>query len=275
MNPDGGIEAVALNNGLVEWKSIQADKPLAILNGKLVCLATGTDAGNELKFTTLDIATRGNKLSERTLPLPDKVIVSVDERIQSSFETSAYMKDGSVYLMWKYTAQPVKGYDQREDKTEDIRGPRTEKGLIQLKPDLEQIESIVADNIMAEIEIRPKSEFTEAQISRIKGRQFYSIDKKHIVGVERINSEDSWIKYKWTLYDLSGNEIGSFNSHFSYMPFYLKDSKLVFVTSPYAKRNGNEMIEEPLKIRSVSLDTGKEIWSKAVRDTKYRGAFPP
>ena len=44
--------------------------------------------------------------------------------------------------------------------------------------------------------------------------------------------------------------------------------------APYA-RYITGLVDEPLKIRAVDLQTGQELWNWQVRDTTYRGPFPP
>jgi len=77
------------------------------------------------------------------------------------------------------------------------------------------------------------------------------------------------------VFDASGKRLGSFRTHFSYMPFYVNGQQIIFITNPYILSKGEELIEKPLKLRAVSLGTGEEIWSKAVRDIQYRAPFPP
>ena len=75
--------------------------------------------------------------------------------------------------------------------------------------------------------------------------------------------------------DAAGSRLGSFRNAAAYAPFYVSDGLVVFVTQPRARLQGEILVEEPLSLRAVSLANGVELWSHAVRDTQFRGPFPP
>ena len=50
---------------------------------------------------------------------------------------------------------------------------------------------------------------------------------------------------------------------------------VIYETPPAARQVQRNLTEEPLTIRAVDLSTGREVWSREVRDTTYLGPFPP
>ncbi len=282
MSPQGGIEAVNLTGGVVEWLTDKADKPLALVNDSLFGQVEDLTGSNELKIAILDVANEGRQLADKRIALPENVKISVDEKLGSSFKANAMVQDRSLYLSWDFKSLPRQGFveektgeEQPDPTAPAIISPKAEKGLIRLNLVSDQAETL--DPAIRPAEMKPKILELKSNEKKpdIPGRQFYSADNNNIAGIERIAADDQWIKYRWTVFNASGNRLGSFNSHFSYMPFYVSGSQVVFITGPYILKKKNEFIDEPLKLRAVSLETGEELWSKSVRDTEYRGPFPP
>jgi len=282
MSPQGGLEAVNLTGGVVEWQTEKADKPLALVSDSLFGQVENQTRSNELNITILDVANEGRQLADKKIALPENVKISVDDKLGSSFKAYAIVQDRSLYLSWDFKSLPKQGFveekpgeEQPDPTSPAIIPPKAEKGLIRLNLVSDQAETL--DPAIRPTEMKPKilELKSDQRKPSIPGRQFYSVDNSSIAGIERIAADDQWIKYRWTVFDASGNRKDSFNSHFSYMPFYVSGSQVVFITSPYILKKEEKIIEEPLKLRAISLETGEELWSKAVRDTEYRGPFPP
>jgi hypothetical protein len=89
---------------------------------------------------------------------------------------------------------------------------------------------------------------------------------------ERIADNDTWNKYRWTVYEKDSNRrLGEFRTHLAFAPFAVKGSILIYETTPFVKAG----TEEPAKLRGIDLTTGKEVWSVEVRENTFRGPFPP
>ena len=108
-------------------------------------------------------------------------------------------------------------------------------------------------------------------------RTWLSADGRHTLRYERIADDREWNKYQWTIVDnQSGDEIGKLRSHLSQTTFLIVDSDtILFETGAYLRRMESDMANVPRSIRAVDLDTGEEQWSRPLRDTEYRGPFPP
>ena len=114
------------------------------------------------------------------------------------------------------------------------------------------------------------------RIPGIPGPQFLSADDHHIQTSQRIGDDSVFEKFRWTIYARDTKEIvGHINSHVPLASFFVTGSHVILVTEPYARREEGRMRQEPLRIRAVDLRTGVEAWSHDVRDTEYRGPYPP
>ena len=115
-----------------------------------------------------------------------------------------------------------------------------------------------------------------ARLARVSGPQFLSADGRHVLSSELVADDTVWDKYRWTIYDRdTGERVGEFRTYLPLAPFFVLDSEVVYETGPYVRQSETGPIEEPLKVRAVDLQTGQELWSQPVRDTTYRGPFPP
>ena len=50
---------------------------------------------------------------------------------------------------------------------------------------------------------------------------------------------------------------------------------LVYVEPPYGRRVGDEWIDEPRKAKAILLGSAFSVWQRPLRDTTYKGPFPP
>src|SRR5262249_1769751 len=124
----------------------------------------------------------------------------------------------------------------------------------------------------------PRAEVIPAaeRLPGIPEPQFLSTDGRHVLVSKRTGDESVWDKYTLTIFDRGTKQrVGGFKPHVSHVPFTVLDSRVIFETGPYARRTRTGVVEEPLKLRAVDLQSGNELWSRQVRDTTYRGPFPP
>jgi hypothetical protein len=112
-------------------------------------------------------------------------------------------------------------------------------------------------------------------LSNQSGRQFVSADGRQVLVSERIADDRTFDKYRWSLHTRDGALLGEVSSFVSYSPFAVYDSLLLFSTPPNARRIGEELRSEPLLMKAFDLRSGAEVWRHALRDTQYRGPFPP
>ena len=107
-------------------------------------------------------------------------------------------------------------------------------------------------------------------------RLLISIDGNHTLKSKRVGDDSVWDKYQWTIIDNeTGDEIGQLRSYLSQSGFVVVDFRIIFETGPYVRSTESGLVDEPLMVRMVDLRSGDQVWSRPVRDTAYRGPFPP
>jgi hypothetical protein len=85
-----------------------------------------------------------------------------------------------------------------------------------------------------------------------------------------------WRDYLWAIYSLETREkIAEIRMPTSAAPFFVWNSMLVIVSRPFGRRINGKWTEEPLELRAFDLKTRGEAWKAPIRDTTYRGPYPP
>lgn len=105
--------------------------------------------------------------------------------------------------------------------------------------------------------------------------QFASSDTRHVLITTRTAPGASG-EYKWELFSLeSGEAEGSILDHFSLGEFFLAENLIIVVTPPFSRVENGQMVEYPLSLRAIQLNTSELIWDHRLRNTQFRGPFPP
>jgi hypothetical protein len=287
MSPDGGIKAVELARGRTVWITQGAAKPLGVVAGRLIGQAE-PGRENSLKIVVLDKVT-GRQETVRTRSMPPDVRPSVAETARGEFEVMVQPEDNDALVVWEFRKRPVRGV---HPDTEDMLSPPddatprpqvdedddgTQSGSFRLDLDT----GAMTPGVAPEPEARGLDEnamllAADERVPGLPPTQFLSADGRHVLTSERIGDDRVWEKYLLTISEReTGQRVGSFRSHLSTVSFFVTDSQVVYETGPYSRRSKSGVVEEPLKIRAVDLRNGQEAWSQEVRDTTFRGPFPP
>lgn len=107
MNPNGQIDAIAIESGSVLWTSNAAAMPLTVLNGLLVSQAEATKAG-VLDAVVLE-KNSGNVNKRLSISVPNKVWALVSDQLGRQFLARGGVRDDQIYLVWEQTIKPVRG----------------------------------------------------------------------------------------------------------------------------------------------------------------------
>ena len=301
MNPEGGTVAVRLDDGAQAWSTMEIAKPLALVGNLLVGQAPPSGAANDLQLVAVDSEQGGRRVVADVMDLPAGVQVAIDEMLNSSFVADARAFAGDAVVSWEYSERAVKGVPPEQE----IRGMPPEEEIRGLPPE-EEIRGEPTTNGRAAAELRrnsgaflmdlpsgamsplPPEEVVVAPARRaseldaaprlpgVPEPQILSADGRHVLSSERVADDSVWDKYLWTIYDRStGEPVGQFRTFQALAPFVVADGQVIYDTPPYARQVQGNVVEEPLQIRAVDLSTGQEVWSEEVRDTTYRGPYPP
>ena len=105
--------------------------------------------------------------------------------------------------------------------------------------------------------------------------QFPSSDQRHLLVAERARPGD-FDEYQWSIFSLeTGRRLGQLHHHRSHAWFFVAGETLVYVEPPHGRLVGDEWIDQPRKLRAILLGRASAIWERPLRDTTYRGPFPP
>jgi hypothetical protein len=286
ISPTGGIEAVELTGGAQVWSTRAAAKPLGLTGQRLIGQAETRGAENNLTLVVLDPATGSQRLTQsRALPL--EVSASVNKTMRGEFRVTAQPAGGEVIVTWQYLNRPLKGVRPRSEGTASPtestalppRAPtpvRVRTGAFRLNPSTGAISTAVVDRNAIPESSRMIMLSLAERIPALPANQLLSADGRHVLVSEVAGDQQAWEKYRLTVYRRDmGERVGEFRSHLAMMPFFVTGSIVIFETGPYVRATQAGEVAEPLKIRAVDLRTGSEVWSREVRDTAFRGSFPP
>lgn len=282
MTVDGGVAAVDLKSGGTTWTSKVAAKPLGIVRNILLSQVElkSADAARRLEVVGLDIRAGGERKTRAVATLPPSVHVSVGESLDGTFSAMAEPFDGGAVVAWNFDPAPRREMRARPKQSfepqEASAAPTSEdpSGVLRLDLGAERMDDM--PGVPGRFVMPDKKWFLHAQRdaqSDSSGRWYESADQRHALKSERIGNNAAWEKYRWTVTEReTGKTIGTIASHLSFTPFVVRDSVIVFETTPYWRRGSDP---EPAKLRGVSLENGKEAWAFPVREVVSRAPMPP
>ena len=281
MKPERAIESISIDNGEVVWTNENAAKPLALQENRLVSQAELADTPNVLSLVVLDVENDGQVVSSSTVTLPPDVSAFVDEGVTGRFRSRAVALDQEAFISWEYQAIPRQGMIMAP--AEENQGRDT---------GLPQLPAPTQSTIRLDLQTGEASEMEQQDLPPSAAQAFLpsgraaaptdpttrlSADGRHTLKYERVADDREWNKYVWTIIDNeTGDEVGQLRSHLSQSTFLIVGSgTIIFETGAFVRRIEAGMQNEPRSVRAVNLESGDEIWSRPLRDTAYRGEFPP
>jgi hypothetical protein len=287
MSPEGGIDAVELVTGQQLWTSRAAAKPLALARDGNLLVSQAEPAGpdNNLTIVTLDTQRGGERVAVGTTELPPGVEASVGDSLNGSFRTEARISGSDALVSWQEVKRVISGVLPSEEETAALRqSPQeptpgqlsTASGAFRMDISTGSVSPLSPEEAPRALATRAPALADNGRLEQVPGPQFLSADGRYVLSSQRVADDRVWDKYQWTIYDRgTGTRVGDFRTFVSVAPFLLVDERIVYVTGPFMQRRQDGVIEEPLKIRAVDLQTSQEVWNRGVRDTEYRGPYPP
>lgn len=279
MTPDG-IAAIDLVTGAKQWTSSEAAKPLALAGHLLVSQVAPRSATSRLELVVLDTQERGAARVRSVAELPSAVRVSISQTLEGKFSAEARPVGNNAIVTWTFERLPMRGLveesEVNENKLNNLTGPgrRTQaqtEGAVEMNLSTGAL-SPVSTTVSTLSETRRWLVTANEKISGAAPVQYESADGRHIMASERVADDRVWDKYRWTIFERATNtRVGEFRTHLSFAPFVVRNSTLIYETTPYIRAGR----EEPAKLRGVNLTSGQEIWGVEVRELVFRGPFPP
>lgn len=292
MTPEGGIDGVELETGAVSWRTTEAAKPLALAGRLLIAQAEATSPG-ELPIATFDTARAGTPRSVLSIALPEGLRARVDQGLGRIFRVRAEVAGASAAIVdWSAASEARSGLspevvDPRIAPVMDgvQAADQTVKrmvgvGAVQSGTALLDLDGGTIGLTAKATAAAPAPALIELGAGEglpgVGGRQFLSVDRRHVLASARRAGDATGARYLWTVYERSsGARVGQIASRFSAAPFFVSGESVLFASSPHSWRHEGEWTDAALSLRSIDLASGVERWSHEIRDTMYRGPFPP
>ena len=271
MTSPSGVAALDLTTGARRWRSSAGDKPLLILGSQLVTQVEPHAIGSRLEVVALNTADGGKVSSRAATVLPASVHVSLGETLRGTFRLTAQQVGGDAMLYWTFIPAPTRGME--DDRESPGAVPTAgQQGAVRVRLRSGAAMVLESRNTAAPTEPRWIVSSDAAQRG-VAGTQYESADGRHILASVRVADDRVWDKYRWTVFErATRRRLGEFRTHVSFSPFIVRNSLVVFETTPYERRG---QPSEPAKLRAISLTTGREAWSVPVREIVFRGPMPP
>lgn len=280
MRPGGGLAAVNLASGKVQWRSDKAARPLALVGDRLIAQAE-SQGGRALHLVALDARSGAARDSVR-IPLPEGVVASVVDTPASSFRVRADTAASDLVVSWESTGLVAQGYLPAE---EEGQAPGGEPTFIAGQTVLDLASPSLTVKAEPTVRLADSAALTRASLEElaapavkgVEGRQLLSADGRHVLVTEPVDKADFTLyRHRWTLYERSsGARLGSVPSMVSATPFLVVGTTVYHTVPAHAIRQNGKFVENPAVLHAVNLKTGAEMWKMAVRETAFRGPFAP
>jgi hypothetical protein len=314
MNPRPGLDAVNLHTGELLWQTLAAARPLLQHDGRIIAQAETGSTPNALSLVVLSARDAGRILFEIEVALPEIVQVSVVDRPETAFRATAHMQGERVIIRWSYSRQQIEGAPPGPGEQPvslqgavwmevdsgrhgilalDEAAAASEEGL----PN--HVEGLIANaplsgfvwltgGILAAIERTASGDVTlrRWRASTLEPLpdvdlgdegftyRYVSVDGRHALASRRVGAgEADWL---WRLYSLeSGRQVTQLRQRSAATRFFLTSSHLIHEAAPTRRSVEGGIVQQPRRLRGVDLRTAAESWARPLRDTAYRGPYPP
>jgi hypothetical protein len=105
--------------------------------------------------------------------------------------------------------------------------------------------------------------------------RYTSADSRYLLASRRLDSAKS--PWDWRVYSLeTGQQVAQIRNALPAAWFFINSSTIFLEVPPTGGlSNMGMVIDQPLRLRAISLDTSDQLWEWPFRDTMYRGPHPP
>lgn len=310
MLPEGGLDALSIDDGQVQWATQRAAKPLIVSAGELLAQV---DRRDELEVVLFD-SSSGRETGSLSVPLPDSVVPGIDDTMNRRFVARASLRGGVPYVETEFLERPAQGIvppagtpplapttsAARVDVVQRtaVQVPQSVVSRVVAPPAFAQVSlrgngerqilgnAAVQSVVMVEDErrtlrlrrwtVQPSSLLTDVVVHQGEFVVHWpSADLRHFLVSERVAPGDLQ-EYEWSIYDAAtGVLVGQLRHQQSQADFFVSGDRIVFEGRPYIRRTDQGLFEWPRRLEARVLGSGTLVWEAPVRETSYRGEVPP
>jgi hypothetical protein len=294
MAPDDAIEAIDIASGEVTWRSTDAAKPLIASGDRVLALQLPGGSSSHLGVVSL-AADTGAIAATCDSGGPPGVTLAIDDQLGANYSSQGLIAGGNTYVVWSYNTHYAGGAapsPEREAASRTSGGgvlaadpatgclsatdddPMAQLGL-RSDPDnprrsllgagagAASLEVVTRDG--ASVLVVARGDSVTIEVPADAGHSLYpaiSGDLRHVLAVEHRPDTGSQPVYRWTLIDLdAGSRVAQFDLPHSAGPFVVAGERLVM---SYGGR-----------VQAVDIAAGADAWHRPLRQTGYRGPYPP
>jgi hypothetical protein len=309
MAPDARIDEVDLSSGQILATSTRAAKPLLLYDSLLLAQAEPREQSEKLRLVGLD----ANDLTvtfKVDVALPTGVQPLIDDRLGQSFHVRAHIDSVEIVAQWRSVQRRISGTPTNEPAhiatgwvridpntgrltgSVDGEAPVREddlpasirqlvhSGALASKPcrvdDLITATESREDNDATAVILRRWKRQTGAGLPDVKlfGGELtfrgFSADCRYLLASRAM---DGWL---WSIYSMAtGDKIAEIHMPGPAAQFFIRDGSLLSIApATVVKADGQLKIEQPRKLTAIDVKTGRELWSRPLRETTYLGPYP-
>jgi hypothetical protein len=309
MAPEIRIDEVDLSSGQILATSIHGARPLLLYNSVLLAQAEPHEQSESLRLVGLNAKDLTVNF-ETGVPLPPGVHSLIDDDLGSSFHVSARFDAGEILVRWRSvqrritgvpTNEPARvaaGWARVDPNTGRLTGsgsgeaPAWEEKLPTAVRELAHSSALAGrpcqvDDLIAAIQYGEEGGATSVVLRRWNAQtgqglpdvklfgseltfRSLSADCRHLLASRAM---DGWL---WSIYSMTtGDKVTEILMSAPAAQFFIWDGGLVYVAPGTIVRAGGQLkIDQPRRLSAVDLKTGKELWSRPIRETTYLGPYP-
>jgi hypothetical protein len=104
--------------------------------------------------------------------------------------------------------------------------------------------------------------------------RYPSANQKHLLASKvDYATQPPW---HWLIFSIdSGERVAEINMKSPGARFFIWRNQLIYESPPQRRLVAEEWVDDPLRLRAIDLESGNELWNWPIRDTAYRGPYPP
>lgn len=300
MNPEGGIDAVAVSNGAMLATTARGMKPLLLYNGALLAQAEGKEGVLSL------VSLRTQDLEPAFMvdvPLPNGVQAPLSDRLGLSFHASARIDRNMMLVQWRFMQRTITAVPTREPghvhtgfaRIDPRDGRLTASGAGDPSASETAKEEILggtakifaavprceSDSLVAEIQSdgdqvtlrRWNTAGEPLPDTRLFGGELtfqdFSRDCRHLLASKKAAG------WHWHIFSVaSGERVAEIPNSSPGAEFFVWEDRLIYQAPAVEKLiSGRFTMVQPHRLQAIDF-TGKELWARPIRETAYRGPYP-
>ena len=271
---DGHMEARALSDGAVQWRSSERGLVLAEAGDQLLALGqAGRFGWGMLLLVDRD---SGDVLDRIAFDLPETVSAAVMAEPMRRFDVRTEPTGTGLRLHWSYEAHPLRGALMLEEGA-------VASDTVQLAGVLDLELANAAAFVQPRPEMRADSQRASPQLSAeeriegLEGRQFRAADNRHVLVSAAVEHPVYGFSWRWQLYARNGvRAAAEFERPFALAPFVLVEDTLLLQSPPVESADtAGGWSGHGLRLSAIELGTGKELWGVELLDRNFSGPLPP